>query len=315
MVELTKNQIDTLASSCNKLSLLVQAINFPNPIYTDHLSLSPSQEQTYMHNPFSLSDSLSRLICLSYCFQFSDFFVSGPISISNEIKTPKTTNSFLASHSCAHHIYLSIQIKQMSIIILPTILLLVILSSSHSILSGCDSCSMHQYITQLDHNKLEQRNKRFWHFSEQSSSWVEMQLPYDLTSCVDGDCAIVSSIQEGEAKKDSREKKKRRRRDGDVDDDEGEEEEERSSHGVLPLRRRISLTKMSETSVWVTGQSGSIYERFWNGLQWVIAPHDLPLSAGYAVSVLMVNHTILALSEAAFLYQVRLFFCFFLFFL
>ncbi|KAK6144061.1 hypothetical protein DH2020_020881 [Rehmannia glutinosa] len=60
---------------------------------------------------------------------------------------------------------------------------------------------------------------------------------------------------------------------------------------------------MSETSVWVTGESGSIYERFWNGLQWVIAPHGLPVSAGYAVSVFIVNQTILALSEAGYLYQ------------
>ncbi|XP_019155559.1 PREDICTED: uncharacterized protein LOC109152368 [Ipomoea nil] len=63
---------------------------------------------------------------------------------------------------------------------------------------------------------------------------------------------------------------------------------------------------MSESSVWVTGESGSIYERFWNGLQWVIAPHELPVSAGYAVSVFIVNQTILALSEAAVLYQMQL---------
>ncbi|XP_068661787.1 uncharacterized protein [Aristolochia californica] len=55
---------------------------------------------------------------------------------------------------------------------------------------------------------------------------------------------------------------------------------------------------MTEGSVWITGESGSIYERFWNGIQWVIAPHDLPVSAGFAVSVFIINQTILSLSEA-----------------
>ncbi|KAI3710596.1 hypothetical protein L2E82_40381 [Cichorium intybus] len=31
--------------------------------------------------------------------------------------------------------------------------------------------------------------------------------------------------------------------------------------------------------------------------QWVIAPHELPIQAGYVVSVFLVNHTVLALSE------------------
>ena len=77
-----------------------------------------------------------------------------------------------------------------------------------------------------------------------------------------------------------------------------------NSNAVLPFRKRVSLTKMSDTSIWITGPSGSIYERFWNGLQWVIAPHDLPASAGYAISVFIVNQIILALSEAGNLYQV-----------
>ena len=80
--------------------------------------------------------------------------------------------------------------------------------------------------------------------------------------------------------------------------------QEENSDMVLPLRKRISLTKMSETSIWVTGESGSIYERFWNGVQWVVAPHDLPVFAGHATSVFIVNQTILALSEEGILYQV-----------
>ncbi|KAG1327682.1 hypothetical protein COCNU_01G016160 [Cocos nucifera] len=75
---------------------------------------------------------------------------------------------------------------------------------------------------------------------------------------------------------------------------------------VLPLRKRVSLTRMSEASVWVTGQSGSIYERFWNGVKWVIAPHELPTAAGQAVSVFIINQTILALAEGGMLYQLQL---------
>lgn len=167
---------------------------------------------------------------------------------------------------------------------------------------------MHQYVRQAD-QKFEQKNKRFWEFNEQSNTWVEVELPYDLVSCVNGNCTVVNSIQE------SRKKTEYHRKEGEVDvseqrdisetkkDDGGGEE--KSSYAFLPVRKRISLTKMSETSIWVTGESGSIYERFWNGLQWVIAPHDLHVSAGYAVSVFIVNQTILALSEAGLLYQVR----------
>ncbi|CAI9267877.1 unnamed protein product [Lactuca saligna] len=49
----------------------------------------------------------------------------------------------------------------------------------------------------------------------------------------------------------------------------------------------------------------SIYERFWNGVQWVIAPHELPVPDGYAVSVFWINHIVLALSEAGILYQMQ----------
>lgn len=38
---------------------------------------------------------------------------------------------------------------------------------------------------------------------------------------------------------------------------------------------------------------------------WVIAPHELPASAGYATATFIVNTTILALSEAGILYQVN----------
>lgn len=75
---------------------------------------------------------------------------------------------------------------------------------------------------------------------------------------------------------------------------------------VLPQRKRISLTKMSDTSVWITGEDGSIYERLRNGMEWVMVPHDSTLSAGSAISVFVINQTILALIESGKLYQMRM---------
>lgn len=167
----------------------------------------------------------------------------------------------------------------MSIVSSIIFLYLTILSSAYTpIISLSNSCYFHQYD-----QRFEQKNKRFWEFNEQSDTWVEVKLPYHLLSCINNNCTVVNSIQE------ERERKR---------------EDERSCYKSLPLRKRVSVTKLSETSIWVTGESGSIYERFWNGLQWVIAPHDLPLSAGYAVSVFFVNQTILALSEGGLLFQV-----------
>ncbi|AQK89299.1 hypothetical protein ZEAMMB73_Zm00001d008248 [Zea mays] len=125
-------------------------------------------------------------------------------------------------------------------------------------------------------------------------------------SCINGTCTKVGSI--GRLAREPG-------RHGlpPVQSQEEEEEDTRRVQGdgaeedpVLPVRRRISLTRMSESSVWVTGQSGSIYERFWNGVVWVIAPHELPASAGYATATFIVNTTILALSEAGTLYQLQL---------
>ncbi|KAF8403758.1 hypothetical protein HHK36_011863 [Tetracentron sinense] len=164
------------------------------------------------------------------------------------------------------------------------------------------------HLTQQTSPEFKQKTDRFWEFEEQSNSWVEVDLPFDLVSCVNGNCTKVGSIDQTTKKEEfsergsdvPKEKKNSKRKYDDAEVLHG------NSDMVLPLRRRVSLTKMSETSIWVTGESGSIYERFWNGLQWVIAPHDLPLSAGHAVSVFIVNQTILALSEAGILYQMHL---------
>ena len=196
-------------------------------------------------------------------------------------------------------------------------------SYCRSVAFGSTSWCPHGYVQQRNREFL-QRTDRFWEFEEQSNSWVEVKLPFDLVSCVDDNCTKVGSINETKKKEEEEEEGEEEKEEEEEEEQrlEGREfggEEERGSlekkdgYGggveenldvVLPLRKRVSLTKMSETSIWVTGQSGAIYERFWNGLQWVIAPHDLPISAGHAVSVFIVNQTILALSEPGNLFQV-----------
>ncbi|CAL5423719.1 unnamed protein product [Camellia sinensis] len=186
-----------------------------------------------------------------------------------------------------------------------SLLISFVLSSSSS-----SWCPPH-FSLQTD-RQFEQKSDRFWEFEEQSNSWVEVELPYDLVSCVDGNCTTVGSIAQMSKKtKDHRNREDSvpeqssssfRKKDG----GKGGVKVKENSDMVLPLRKRISLIKMSEASIWVTGASGSIYERFWNGVQWVIAPHDLPVLAGPANSVFMVNQTILALSEAGNLYQMHL---------
>lgn len=166
-----------------------------------------------------------------------------------------------------------------------------LLSASFCAVVGCSSCCPYQFFQQSN-RRFEQKTDRFWKFSEQADRWVEVQLPCDLIYGGDSDCGEVNKREESMDQEHGFDDKKMR--------------VERLDVVLLPLRKRISLTKMSETSVWVTGESGAIYERFWNGLEWVIAPHDLPLSAGRAVAVFIINQMILALSEAGNLYQMHL---------
>ncbi|XP_050224592.1 uncharacterized protein LOC126674218 [Mercurialis annua] len=173
----------------------------------------------------------------------------------------------------------------------------VLISRTSFVILGSATFCPHNYVK--NNRQFHQKTDHFWEFQEQSNTWVELKLPYDLVSCVDDHCTKVGSI---DPVTDNKEEKLETEPQvstqtenlGNKDDD------------VLPQRKRISLTKMSETSVWVTGESGSIYERFWNGVQWVIAPHDLPIVAGHAVCIFIVNQTILALSEAGILYQMQL---------
>ncbi|XP_047173530.1 uncharacterized protein LOC124841319 [Vigna umbellata] len=158
---------------------------------------------------------------------------------------------------------------------------------------------------QQSNQRFEQKTDKFWVFSEQTERWVEAKLPYDLLSCVDGDCRKVGSILQTEKKTTQEELDLEDKLDEEKTSDENKDSKMESEAVVLPQRKRISLTKISETSVWVSGESGSIYERFWNGMEWVIVSHDLPVSAGSAISVFVINQTILALSEAGKLYQIR----------
>lgn len=121
---------------------------------------------------------------------------------------------------------------------------------------------MHQYVRKKVDQKFEQKNTRFWELSEETNAWVEVKLPYDLISCINDNCTVVNTIQEPrkEAHKDGDKTDGSDQRDSlgknKKDDDGGGKKQERkmTSHPFLPVRKRISLTKMSERSIWVTGE-------------------------------------------------------------
>ncbi|XP_076915744.1 uncharacterized protein LOC143575195 [Bidens hawaiensis] len=180
------------------------------------------------------------------------------------------------------------------------IIIIIIIQSLSTYKIQSLSCSSPSWFHQQPNQEFEQKTNIFWEFEEESKTWVQVKSPYDLISCVNDNCTKVGIIepnqgqdQEQDSSKSLGQRKKKVKTD------------ERKI-GTLGSRNRISVTKMSDDSIWVTGISGSIYERFWNGIQWVIAPHELPLLAGHAVSVFLVKHTVLALSEAGILYQMQL---------
>ncbi|KAL5055407.1 hypothetical protein RYX36_036089 [Vicia faba] len=112
----------------------------------------------------------------------------------------------------------------------------LVLCMRFCILDVSTSCYPYQFFRQTN-RKFEQKTDRFWKFSEIDDRWIEVKLPCDLVPCVN--------------KKEER------------------LEQEDELEVILPLRKRISLTKISDTSVWIIGESGFIYERFWNGLEWM----------------------------------------------
>ncbi|RDX73238.1 hypothetical protein CR513_47179, partial [Mucuna pruriens] len=180
-----------------------------------------------------------------------------------------------------------------------------LLSVNFCTVLGCASCCPYQFFQQSN-RRFEQKTDRFWKFSEEADRWVEVQLPCDLVSGGNSECGKVNIRKESVDQEHGFDDKKMRvdKKDGKIG------VVEPLDVVLLPQRKRISLTKMSETSVWVTGESGSIYERFWNGIEWVVAPHDLPISTeravAVAVAVFIINQMILALSEAGNLYQMHL---------
>lgn len=179
-----------------------------------------------------------------------------------------------------------------------------LLSVSCFIVVVCASWCPYQ-IFQQSNQRFQQKTDKFWVFSEQTETWVEAKLPYDLLSCVNGDCRKVGSILQTDKKSTQEVLELKHKLDEQKRSVENKDSKLEAEDVVLPQRKRISLSKISETSVWITGESGSIYERFWNGMEWVIVPHDLPVSAGSAISIFVINQTILALSEAGKLYQIR----------
>ncbi|PWA41541.1 hypothetical protein CTI12_AA555130 [Artemisia annua] len=169
-----------------------------------------------------------------------------------------------------------------------------------------EQVSEHHHTHQHTNRKFEQKTTIFWEFEEKSKTWVQVKLPYDLVSCVNDNCTKVGIIEPiNEAKNSDQKSTIKLSQEQDSNKKKKVKSDEKKIWN-LGARKRLSVTKMSDDSIWVTGISGSIYERFWNGIQWVIAPHELPLQAGYAVSVFLVNHTVLALSEAGILYQMQL---------
>lgn len=164
-------------------------------------------------------------------------------------------------------------------------------------------CPHHHHLEQFD-RKFELKTDRFWKFQEHTKSWIEVQLPYDLISCKNGNCTKVGLINNRLLEKMEKEYDSFQQTENSKKNEEVEVAQKVDVD--LPIRKRVSLNRISDMSIWVTGESGAIYERFWNGVQWVIASHDLPLSAAPAVSIFAVNHSILALSQAGILYQVLL---------
>ncbi|XP_059068023.1 uncharacterized protein LOC131858708 [Cryptomeria japonica] len=164
-----------------------------------------------------------------------------------------------------------------------------------------------------DVEEFVQLTDRFWAYDTHSNKWTQLELPFDLLSCNNGNCSKIGTIQDLNQDNENNSPP----HDYNPNSREEQQFDEGSDDGVsllaeeelgppLVVRKRLSLTVMSETSVWITGESGSIYERFWNGMNWVTAPHELQPSAGYAISVFAVNHTFAALSEAGNLYQLTM---------
>ncbi|KAK3280308.1 hypothetical protein CYMTET_11847, partial [Cymbomonas tetramitiformis] len=72
---------------------------------------------------------------------------------------------------------------------------------------------------------------------------------------------------------------------------------------VEPQPPSGAVMRFSDVSLWIIGPSGSVFERFWNGMHWVYIPHTMPNEADSAVSLHYLNHTIIVVSKQGNLYH------------
>ncbi|GLJ51702.1 hypothetical protein SUGI_1098840 [Cryptomeria japonica] len=137
-----------------------------------------------------------------------------------------------------------------------------------------------------DVEEFVQLTDRFWAYDTHSNKWTQLELPFDLLSCNNGNCSKIGTIQDLNQDNENNSPP----HDYNPNSREEQQFDEGSDDGVsllaeeelgppLVVRKRLSLTVMSETSVWITG---------------------------YAISVFAVNHTFAALSEAGNLYQLTM---------
>ncbi|KAL3698138.1 hypothetical protein R1sor_012214 [Riccia sorocarpa] len=153
-----------------------------------------------------------------------------------------------------------------------------------------------------------QHSNKFWAYDRATQSWSETDVSCLFSngswwhSCSIGRKADKPSSSDHLS---SRGGKISEESNSDGDSSGGEKKVEGESEELSSLMR-ISMVRFSDVSLWITGQSGAIYERFWNGVQWVVIPHDLPAFAGRAISVLSVNRTMVTMSESGVLYQLQI---------
>ncbi|KAL2645054.1 hypothetical protein R1flu_012641 [Riccia fluitans] len=192
--------------------------------------------------------------------------------------------------------------------------LLWLLAMSHEAIAECPSNSVQALLSTpppptpaaAAASAFVQHSNKFWAYDRVSKSWTETDVSCLFSngswwhSCSIGRKTKPSADQPLEfTSKDVASKQV---------NSEGEPSvaEKVEASEELSSLMRISMVRFSEVSLWITGQSGAIYERFWNGVQWVVIPHDLPAFAGHATSVLSVNRTMITMSESGVLYQLQI---------
>ncbi|GBG72662.1 hypothetical protein CBR_g12234 [Chara braunii] len=161
---------------------------------------------------------------------------------------------------------------------------------------------------ELDLRSVLQSTEGFWSYDRASNSWN----PVDITHLLLESGGGVRAEEEVEGKVGQKSNSKGESKVHGEQEDGRELANESSSSGryrsglFLFNSATVSMAKFLETSLWMVGQSGSIFERYWNGIQWVYIPHDLPNVAGKAEAVMAINRTVVATSRAGILYQLQM---------